>query len=230
MPDSDDDEALRLNTLHRFQKHSPRLLLQEYSHCEVPAGCGGVVLRWLDREQGLPVMLRVASLAPSGTATLWLDGRDVSDASTFELMAGEHVLALELADLPRPNTPLLVRLDINLPRDKGTLLRSTADHRWWVSTTEPADMGWLAPEFECTAPAWSRAIGHADALSELAQDQRWRWESLMREPYRANDPNLSEAARPLALPGTHVWLRAHFELGAVTIANRLAAAEERARG
>ena len=229
MATDDDDEALRLNTLHRFQKHSPRLLLQEYSHCEVPAGCGGVVLRWLDREQGLPVMLRVASLAPSGTPKLWLDGRDVSDSTTFELMAGPHVLALELRELPRPGTPLLVRVDINLPRDNGTLLRSAPDHRWWASSEAPA-ADWLTEEFECKAPAWSQALGHADALAELPQDQRWRWESLMREPYRANDPLLSDAARPLALPGTHAWLRTRFELGAVTIANRLAAAEERQRG
>ncbi len=229
MADTDDDEALRLNTLHRFQKHSPRLLLQEYSHCEVPAGCGGVVLRWLEREEGLPVMLRVASLAPAATTKVWLDGRNVSDVSTFELKAGTHVLALELRELPRPGTPLLVRVDINLPRDNGTLLRSAPDHRWWVSSEAPA-ADWLTEEFECKAPAWSQALGHADALAELPQDQRWRWESLMREPYRANDPLLSDAARPLALPGTHAWLRTRFELGAVTIANRLAAAEERQRG
>ena len=42
MADELDSEALRLNTLNRFRKHSPRLLLEEYSHCEVPAGCGGV--------------------------------------------------------------------------------------------------------------------------------------------------------------------------------------------
>src|SRR5574339_211352 len=68
-----DDEALRLNTLHRFRKHSPRLLLQEYSHCEVPAGCGGVVLRWIDREGGLPVVVRVAALGP---VRAWLDGTE----------------------------------------------------------------------------------------------------------------------------------------------------------
>jgi hypothetical protein len=33
---------LKLNDLDRYHKRSASLILQEYSHCEVPAGCGGV--------------------------------------------------------------------------------------------------------------------------------------------------------------------------------------------
>ena len=36
----------RLNSVDRFRKKSERLVLEEHGHCEVPAGCGGVVLRW----------------------------------------------------------------------------------------------------------------------------------------------------------------------------------------
>jgi hypothetical protein len=36
---------LRLNSLSRYTKRSPEYVLEEHSHCEVPAGCGGVVLR-----------------------------------------------------------------------------------------------------------------------------------------------------------------------------------------
>jgi hypothetical protein len=35
-----------LNSLDRFRKHPGQLVLEEHGHCEVPAGCGGVVLRW----------------------------------------------------------------------------------------------------------------------------------------------------------------------------------------
>lgn len=47
MPDN-----LKLNTLDRFTKQPGLLALQESSHCEVPAGCGGVVLRWIDPRAG----------------------------------------------------------------------------------------------------------------------------------------------------------------------------------
>ena len=49
-----DDDDLRVNTLHRFAKHSPTLILHEYSSCEVPAGCGGVVMRWIAPDQDAP--------------------------------------------------------------------------------------------------------------------------------------------------------------------------------
>lgn len=222
---ADDDEALRLNTLHRFAKHSPRLLLQEYSHCEVPAGCGGVVLRWIDREQGLPVMLRVASLAKR--LRVWIDGVE-QPSSTFDLLAGAHVLALELIDLPRADTPMLARVDVNLPNDNATVVRSAPDQRWWTTLASPPPE-WPRLDYECREGAWSRSIGHPSYENEVPQDQRWRWSSLTREPY-ADRPTLPSAARPLQIPGTHAWLRCAFELDAVVVASHLADAERRARG
>ncbi len=32
---------LNLNSLSRFSKKSSTMILEVYSHCEVPAGCGG---------------------------------------------------------------------------------------------------------------------------------------------------------------------------------------------
>jgi hypothetical protein len=220
----DDEEALRLNTLHRFSKHSPRLLLQEYSHCEVPAGCGGVVLRWIDREHRLPVILRMAALAP---IRCWLDDRELI-SSTVELEAGTHVLALELAELPHANTPIVVRLDVNLPNDSATLLRSTSDSRWFHTLTEPAG-GWRGLGYDALAQGFARALAHANYEAEVPQDQRWRWSSLTNEPY-AERPEIPLAARPLALPGTRAWLRCEFVLDAATITRHLADAEVRTRG
>ena len=56
MSDRDD---LRLNELQRYRKTSSRLALEVHSHCEVPAGCGGVVLRW--RRPGAPVGISLLS-------------------------------------------------------------------------------------------------------------------------------------------------------------------------
>lgn len=35
------DQNLKLNSLSRYTKQSPNLVLQECEHCEVPAGCAG---------------------------------------------------------------------------------------------------------------------------------------------------------------------------------------------
>jgi hypothetical protein len=91
-------EDLRLNTLHRHTKRSPHLVLQVHSHCEVPAGCGGVVLRWIDPAEGLPVVLRVVAPAP---LECHLDGRRV-ELSRATLPFGEHILAFKL----QPCTPV----------------------------------------------------------------------------------------------------------------------------
>lgn len=221
---SDDEEALRLNTLHRFSKHSSRLLLQEYSHCEVPAGCGGVVLRWIERDGGLPAILRMAALGPT---RCWLDERE-RISSTVELHAGEHVLALAVSELPRVNTPLAMRLDVNLPSNSATLLRSAADARWWVTIAEPSG-DWLRLGYDAAQHGWSRASEHPAHEAEVPQEQRWRWSALTREPY-ADRPQLPAAARPLALPGTQAWLRCEFTLDAAAIARHLADSEARARG
>jgi hypothetical protein len=225
--DGPDEEALRLNTLHRFSKHSPRLLLQEYSHCEVPAGCGGVVLRWIEREGGLPVILRMAALGP---IQCWLDEVELS-SSTALLHRGEHVLALEVTELPRANTPIAVRLDVNLPNNSATLLRSAPDPRWWYTPTRPSgDWRTLAYDTELAGRgAWYRALVHPNHESELPQDQRWRWSSLTREPY-ADRPDIPAAARPLALPNTQAWLRCVFTLDAATVERHLANAEASPRG
>ncbi len=208
MSDPEDDEALRLNTLHRFRKHSPRLLLQEYSHCEVPAGCGGVVLRCIDREAGLPVILRMAALAP---IRCFVDGEAMT-ASTLELGPGRHALAIELRELPRANTPLLARVDVNFPGDNQTLVCTDAGDPWWTSTTPPLG-AWMQPGYDPLAHAWSRAIEHPNYEAELPESLRWQWRSLANH------------ARPIVLPATQVWLRCEFTTSAEVIAGYFAQAD-----
>jgi len=55
-----DDEAFKLNSLHRFTKHS-KLVLEAHSHCEVPAGCGGAVFKWVNPTSGIELRLQVRS-------------------------------------------------------------------------------------------------------------------------------------------------------------------------
>src|SRR5687768_6072864 len=69
------DHDLKLNGLSRYAKESPRLVLEEYGHCEVPAGCGGVVLRWRNPDQPIPMVVH----SFSGNGTLDYQGLDGTD-------------------------------------------------------------------------------------------------------------------------------------------------------
>jgi hypothetical protein len=87
-----EDDDLRLNTLHRFEKGAGRLTLREYSHCEVPAGCGGVVMRFLDPDDPPPVCVEVVVL---GSADTWLDGERLTSSFT-RMRGGHHLVAVHL--------------------------------------------------------------------------------------------------------------------------------------
>src|SRR5438067_8150882 len=85
----------QLNSLDRFRKKPERLVLEEHSHCEVPAGCGGVVLRWRNPHAAVP--LRVHFYSPA-RAALFLDNAPLSSGRP-ELSPGEHLLALALEEI-----------------------------------------------------------------------------------------------------------------------------------
>src|SRR5689334_12283743 len=91
MPDRD----LKLNSLSRYAKQSPHLILEEYGHCEVPAGCGGVVLRWRNPDAGLPIPVR---LYAAGECRAYLDGAPFTEGRPT-LAFGEHLLALEISGI-----------------------------------------------------------------------------------------------------------------------------------
>ena len=92
---TDDDSAgLRLNRLHRFKKTSARLALEVHSHCEVPAGCGGVVLRWRAVDEPVGVRFFVQLGRKDFTATV--DGAALTEMRTT-LSPGAHVLTLAFA-------------------------------------------------------------------------------------------------------------------------------------
>ena len=90
-----DQDDLRLNTLDRYRKTSRQLALEVHSHCEVPAGCGGVVLRWRNPNSGL---LFILHFFVSGKATILLDGKALTSARPL-ISFGEHVLSLAVTDI-----------------------------------------------------------------------------------------------------------------------------------
>lgn len=158
---ANDHEDLRLNTLHRFTKHSERLVLEEYSHCEVPAGCGGVVLRWRDPSTGLPLSVLFISL---GRSELWVDGQ-LSASSRVDLTPGAHTLALRVTQLPDQPSPAVLLVRHGAPSaDRGPLLVSRDDGALRVvdsaAPTPPAE------------PGRPLAAFHGDP-AEVAGSRRW---------------------------------------------------------
>jgi hypothetical protein len=157
----------RLNTVDRFRKHPGRLVLEEHGHCEVPAGCGGVVLRWRNPLAGLP--LTVHLYAPV-TAACFIDGNPLQ-TTRIELAPGRHVLAVVLDGVELAAAVLLVAATFEPPSSPRTLpgdlverplkVLSAADGTWKFSLDAPADDGWKMPAFD--DKAWPALAPAADA-------------------------------------------------------------------
>src|SRR5262245_44488778 len=93
-----------LNTLRRFRKHPQRLVLEEHSHCEVPAGCGGVVLRWRNPLAAVPLTL---SLYAPVKVTFFVDGAALQ-SSRVDVAPGRHVLGIAIENVDLDNGLLMV--------------------------------------------------------------------------------------------------------------------------
>ncbi|MGC4113968.1 MAG: hypothetical protein QM765_04780 [Myxococcales bacterium] len=205
-----DEEDLRLNTLHRFQKHSPRLTLQVHSHCEVPAGCGGVVLRWVDPDAGFGAVLQVQ---PRDGARAWLDGTEVT-TSHLNLDYGEHVLALRVVPLTvtleakrfllfsgkKAGHPFACALASDAPRNPpAPPATATTQRGWRASAVAPA--GWTEPGFDDRA--WSELGPCRVDVAQSDSTQRWAFTTLARDAH----------AQLLELPdASEVFVRHRFQV------------------
>src|SRR5690349_11986127 len=89
------ERDLKLNSLGRYGKSRSRLILEEHSHCEVPAGCGGVVLRWRNPNSGL---LFIFHFFGTGKGTILLDGKPLTSGRPL-VSFGEHVLSLTVTNI-----------------------------------------------------------------------------------------------------------------------------------
>jgi hypothetical protein len=149
-----DDKGLNLNSLDRYAKHSPRFILEEYSHCEVPAGCGGVVLRWRDPKAGVPV--EFWHYTPGKLEALFIDG--VQQTISRPLVPpGQHVLGLCLTGV-NPSAGFLMLAA--LYRAKGLAYHAHEDEKvqphfvtvpdgsWRYTLAAPADDNWHDLDFQ----------------------------------------------------------------------------------
>jgi hypothetical protein len=140
----------KLNSLDRFRKKSNRLILEEHSHCEVPAGCGGVVLRWRDNGPPVPVHIFVFTRTP---ALVYLDGVQVINAQQ-ELPRTRHTLAIHLSAAPLSDGFLMVAVLLGYNKERqgvlepGATILTADDQTWHYSLEDPADPAWMSPTFE----------------------------------------------------------------------------------
>jgi hypothetical protein len=167
-------DDLRLNSLDGFSKASPRFLLEEHSHCEVPAGCGGIVLRWINPAAGLPVLLHFFHPTP---ATLAIDGAPTTTSHVL-LAPGPHVLSLEFPAPPIDGHALLVlvgrlKMAVFNHSDELLVLRSADDRSWLFSTSTPS-AGWMTdPDLPGRGwrPLTRRPVSAADVSDSYVFDR-----------------------------------------------------------
>lgn len=193
--------GLKLNDLDRYHKRSDSLILQEYSHCEVPAGCGGVVLRWVDLDEAVPLTVYAAAV---GGVTLSLDGA-AARAALLTVPLGDHVVGMHVIGGKAEDTSVQVAGVFRPnPLHDGAeapqvLLCSSGDSPWRATTREPA-AGWDAPGFD------DRAWRELSALAPSSSDAL-RWSQREVEKYGAVALGLPSYRGPL-------WVRAPLSLRA----------------
>jgi hypothetical protein len=207
----------KLNSLDRFRKQSPRLVLEEHSHCELPAGCGGVVLRWRNPLAVLPVLVNF--YAPT-KATLYLDGREVTQIGN-DLAPGSHVVGIELpeADL---SAGLFMFAAVHDQRVHKTLpegvsespfrLVSETDRTWLATTEEPDEYPLKWNDLAFDDRAWLPLVRFVESPpSDSDQPNAYRI-------YRCNRHSAAFLTLPPAMSGTgRVWVRRRFEVPGASV-------------
>ena len=206
-----DERELRLNSLSRYVKASPQFILEEHGNCEVPAGCGGVVLRWRNPKTGIPFNMRLYS---PGKCQLYVDGT-IPSSSRPVLPFGRHALAFVVSGFDPEFTVLIFngvgeaagdmhsQTLADMTREAEVLVRTAPDGTWLYTSSEPNDDAWMLPGFD--DGGWS-AMRRCDPppIAE-GEDRRYQLDSLTRT-----------GAENLGIRGSvaRVWIRKVFDIPA----------------
>lgn len=143
---------LNLNSLSRFSKKSSTMILEVYSHCEVPAGCGGAVLRW--RRAGEPIPFNMRTLFASQEATIFLDETVITRHVRPDVLFGKHVLGFHLNTIVPSDGVIMFKADITdqfleIMKFEGDFPIRTRDNgRWKYTFGKPANDDWKHPDFD----------------------------------------------------------------------------------
>ncbi len=200
----------QLNSVERFRKQPGRLILEEHSHCEVPAGCGGVVLRWRNPFAAVPV---TAQFYSPTRATFLIDGV-APPTARVDLAPGRHVVAfvLENADL---SAGLFLFAAVHEPKTRqGTqavveqpLRVLSADKDAWRSCLDAPPDDWATVAFDDSG--WPVLV--QVPAPQLVQEDAGYWS--LRRCTELGASCLGLPPPPLTGRGT-VWVRKVFEIPA----------------
>ena len=191
-----DERELKLNSIDRYVKESPNFVLEEHGHCEVPAGCGGVVLRWRDPMAPVPVKLQLwLSVDSHGT---YVDGSAPS-SSRPSIRPGSHVLMIAATLESRQPVQLLFRAVAD-PDSPTTILTSEPYFDWRCTDAEPVRAAWEQADFD--ASEWN-------PMTDTVLSDQPKEAYLVRRLLDAGAVALTTP--PLAGP---IWIRTTFDVPA----------------
>lgn len=191
------NRELNLNSITRYVKFSPRFVLEEHGHCEVPAGCGGVVLRWRDPRVSVPVQLQIAIL----NADAWKARIDGSGPRTARplLRPGPHVLVLDIV-VQEGATPIVLFSAHADHQGNALLLLSQPDGSCRWNPQEPPTEALSSADFDDAQ--WSPLVP-GQLLADQAEEYR------VKELLEAGAAPLTTGSR-----SKRAWLRATFTVPA----------------
>ena len=208
-------KSQRLNSLDRFRKQAGRLVLEEHGHCEVPAGCGGVVLRWRSPDSPLPVTV---SLYTPVEAACFIDGSPVQTSRVY-LAPGRHAVAVALEGVDL-STGLVMFAATHDPKEyqrgsPGEVIEqplkvvSAADGTWKWAVRPPAGDAWLSPSFddrdwEALAQVPTPRLKHPDHGAYACSRCRDQGAACLGLPLPSGGP-----AEPMT---GNVWVRKVFQV------------------
>jgi hypothetical protein len=203
---SDDD--LRLNSLARYSKQSSKYILESHSHCEVPAGCGGAVLRWRNPRRTIPLLIRMYW---TGQMRMTLDCETHALTSARAGVSyGDHVFTWAISGID-PSTFIFAfsatydegnyQIKFTPPTGQSVDIHTAPDESWRYTLTEPAE-SWEQPDFDDSA--WPAL--HERAVSEEELNQNYRLRAILRDGAHALDAADTTEE-------THaIWIRRRFTL------------------
>lgn len=227
------EDQLSLNSLSRFSKQSGLLHLEEHGHCEVPAGCGGVVLRWYNPATSIPLLLR---LFCAGKASVFIDGTVPTSARPL-VVPGRRILTIEVSEASHEQALIMFaavydrRASQKLPEEARCAVLSAADGSWFFTVTPPRDDTWRVSDadmigwepmielpidvpdrkqawqrwysFEQLTKVGARALGIPTANAPQAVE--WFRNATQRVGISAKEARCTEPAAP-------IWIRKAFEV------------------
>jgi hypothetical protein len=143
-------EGQDINSLDRFVKKSPHLVLEEHGHCEVPAGCGGVVLRWRNPQAAVPVLIHLYS--PWEVA--WhLDGL-TPRSGRLDLAPGTHVATFAMKNVDLSGGLLMFaaihdpKTCQHAPKESPLKILTDEDGTWKCMLNDPPMDDWMSATFD----------------------------------------------------------------------------------